>query len=58
MRILMAILTCLLGLASVVGAVWGLVIGVPLLAVVCFLLSAAFGVFIYHDYQYFFNKSK
>lgn len=56
-RIILAVLTLLTTLALVSFAVVGLVIGQPLLTVVCLLLSAVFGYFDYRDYQFFFGQT-
>lgn len=56
-RIALAIATLLTTAAMASGAVWSFATGKPLLlGVVCTLLTAGFGLFVYHDYQYFFGK--
>ena len=57
MRIVIAILTLLttLGLAGL--SVWSLATGKPvLLTIVGGLLTFGFGLFVKHDYDYFFGK--
>jgi hypothetical protein len=63
MRIFIGILTALFGLGCVGGSVWAFMFaassGTPqpiLLGAVFALLAAGLGVFIYHDFQYFFGK--
>lgn len=56
LRIILAIATLLTALTMLAFAIYGLTIPHIGLAVVCFLLAGGFGIFVYHDYQYFFGK--
>lgn len=56
LRIILAIATLLTTLAMLAFAIYGLTIPHIGLAVVCFTLAAGFGLFVYHDYQYFFGS--
>lgn len=56
LRILLAVLTLLTALAMLGFAVWALTMPQIGMAIVCFLLAGGFGIFVYHDYQYFFGK--
>jgi hypothetical protein len=55
LRILLAILTLLTTLAMLGFAIFGVVVHQWLLVVVCAALTGMFGIFVYHDYQYFFG---
>lgn len=57
LRIVLAIATLLTTLCMLGLGIWSLVSGKPaLLTIVCAMLSAGFGLFVYHDYQFFFGK--
>lgn len=59
LRIILAIATLLTALGALGLGVWSLVTGQPLLlTIVGGMLAAGFGVFVYHDYQYFFGKKQ
>lgn len=55
-RLLLAVLTLLTLLALIFGAGWGLVFQVPIMFLVCTLMSLGFGLFVYKDYKYYFGK--
>jgi hypothetical protein len=56
LRIILAVATLLTTLGALGFGVYGLTIPHVGLSVTCFVLAAMFGLFVYHDYQYFFGK--
>lgn len=57
MRIVLAIATLLTMLAMAGTAIWSIAAGMPIiLPIVTGLLTVGFGLFVYHDYQFFFGK--
>jgi hypothetical protein len=57
-RILFAVLTLLTALAMLGLSIFALTIPHVGLFVTCLALTAGFGLFVYHDYQYFFGVKK
>ncbi len=59
LRIILAVATLLTALSMLGLCIWGLATGKPpLLSIVCGMLTAGFGIFVYHDYQYFFGNKQ
>lgn len=59
LRITLAIATLLTASGMAATGIWSLATGKPfLLTLVCGMLTAGFGLFVYHDYQFFFGKKQ
>jgi len=59
LRIILAVATLLTASGAFGLGAWSLVTGKPLLlTIVGGMLAAGFGLFVYHDYQYFFGKKQ
>jgi len=59
LRIILGLVTVLIVIIMLVATVWFVIKGATiLLSLVCMFLAVLFGVFVYHDYQYFFGNKK
>jgi len=56
-RVVLAILTLITFLALVAGFVWGIVVKIPIMVLVCFMIALGTSVFVYKDFLYFFGKN-
>lgn len=55
LRLFFAIITLLTCLLMLGLSVWALTVPIIGMAIVCFMLAAGFGLFVYMDYKFFFG---
>jgi hypothetical protein len=55
-RLLFAVLTVLTLMVLLFGIGWGIAVKIPIMVIVCTLISLGCVPFIYNDFKYFFGK--